>query len=207
MRIITISRQFGSGGRELGRRLAEILGWDYYDKAIIERLCDEKGLDADYAARMLHGRELEQLSRTDHNSFAQIGANSNWQLSLLSEERRIIEEIAALGRDCIIVGRDADVILRDEHPFRIYVCADEAFRVQRCLRHEEKKPTEERLTERQIRRNIRALDRSRIRTREILTGQNGRDCSLFELTVNAASWETGALAEVLANTAKEWFAR
>ena len=72
---------------------------------------------------------------------------------------------------------------------------------------EEKKPEEERLTERQIRRNIRALDRSRIRTREILTGQNGRDCSLFELTVNAASWETGALAEVLASTAKEWFAR
>ena len=45
MRIITISRQFGSGGRELGKRLSDLLGWDYYDKEIIETLAEDQGMD------------------------------------------------------------------------------------------------------------------------------------------------------------------
>ena len=49
MRIITVSRQFGSGGREVGERLAEILGWDYYDKEIIEMLVERHDLDEDFA--------------------------------------------------------------------------------------------------------------------------------------------------------------
>ena len=44
MRIITISRQFGSGGRELGKRLADFLGWDYYDKEIIDTLAQDQGI-------------------------------------------------------------------------------------------------------------------------------------------------------------------
>ena len=47
MRIITISRPFGSGGRELGKRLADRLNWDYYDREIIETLAREHGLDLD----------------------------------------------------------------------------------------------------------------------------------------------------------------
>ena len=50
MQIITISRQFGSGGRELGKRLADYLGWDYYDKEIIKTLANEHGLDEAYFA-------------------------------------------------------------------------------------------------------------------------------------------------------------
>ena len=42
MRIITVSRQFGSGGRELGKRLSDLLGWDYYDKEIIETLAEDR---------------------------------------------------------------------------------------------------------------------------------------------------------------------
>ena len=53
MRIITISRQFGSGGRELGKRLAEQLGWDYYDREIIDRLASEHGLEPDFVKKEL----------------------------------------------------------------------------------------------------------------------------------------------------------
>ena len=60
MRIITVSRQFGCGGREVGERLAEILGWDYYDKEIIERLAEEQGLDEQHVRHILshHGQIL-----------------------------------------------------------------------------------------------------------------------------------------------------
>ena len=57
MRIITISRQFGSGGRELGKRLSDQLGWDYYDREIIETLAEDQGMDADHVREALrhHG--------------------------------------------------------------------------------------------------------------------------------------------------------
>ncbi len=48
MRIITISREFGSGGRELGKRMADILGYDYYDKEIILDIAEKHDLDADH---------------------------------------------------------------------------------------------------------------------------------------------------------------
>ena len=53
MKIITISREFGSGGRELGKRLADILGFDYYDREIITAIADKKGLNPDYVERIL----------------------------------------------------------------------------------------------------------------------------------------------------------
>lgn len=57
MRIITISREFGSGGRELGKRLADHMGYDYYDCEIISAVAEKSGKDASYAARTLgnHG--------------------------------------------------------------------------------------------------------------------------------------------------------
>ena len=48
MRIITISREFGSGGRELGKRLADILGFDYYDREIITAIAQAQGMDENY---------------------------------------------------------------------------------------------------------------------------------------------------------------
>ena len=55
MRIITVSRQFGSGGRELGKRLADLLGWDYYDKEIIEALAEDQGMSPEHV-RETHSR-------------------------------------------------------------------------------------------------------------------------------------------------------
>lgn len=53
MKIITISREFGSGGRELGKRLADELGFDYYDREIIESIAKGQGLDEGYVEKAL----------------------------------------------------------------------------------------------------------------------------------------------------------
>lgn len=57
MRIITISREFGSGGRELGKRLADVMGFDYYDSEIISAVAQQSGLDVHYVEDKLtnHG--------------------------------------------------------------------------------------------------------------------------------------------------------
>ena len=205
MRIITVSRQFGSGGRELGKRLADILDWDYYDKEIIETLADEHGLDANYVRQTLTHHGWHNVQLTYKNSFSHLMFDPGLSTQLLVRQREIIREIAEAGNDCVIVGRDADVILQDYRPFRVFVCADLASRTQRCLAHEEKRPEAERLSEREIVRNIRRIDKNRTRTREVLTGKRHGDGSAFDLTVNAAGWEMKRLAPALADFTLRWF--
>ena len=205
MRIITISRQFGSGGRELGKRLSDRLGWDYYDREIIQALSEEQGMDPEYVHKVLSGHGWHNYQLTYRNSFRQISGGAGKQTEVLIRQREILREIAEEGNNCVIVGRDADVILRDYHPFRIFVCAETESRVARCARFEQKKDPADRLTEKEILRNIRRIDRTRKQIREILTGKSAGDGSAFDLTVNATDWEIKKLAEALADFSGKWF--
>ena len=162
---------------------------------------------SEYVHKALSGHGWHQYQLTYRNSFRQL-AGANWRnTEVLLKQREIIREIAEEGSDCIIVGRDADVILHEEHPFRIYVCADIRNRLERCMRFEEKKEPEERLTEKEILRNIRRIDRNRRQIREILTGKSATDGSAFDLTVNATGWDIKKLAEAVAEFSGRWFAK
>ena len=205
MRIITISRQFGSGGRELGKRLSDLLGWDYYDKEIIEALAADQGMDADHVREVLSHHGWHSVQLTYKNSFAHVGFDHGLRTQLLVRQREIIQEIAKAGNNCIIVGRDADVILEEYHPFRVCICADLEARLERCMAHERKQPRAVRLTEKEVLRNIRSIDKSRARIREVLTGKRHGDASTFDLTVNAAHWSIKHLAPVVAEFASRWF--
>ena len=205
MRIITISRQFGSGGRRLGMLVAGQLGWDYYDKEIIEALAEEQGMDPDHVRHTLSHHGWQNIQLTYRNSFSHLGFDHAARTSLLLNQKRIIEEIAEAGNDCIIVGRDADVILQDYHPFRIFVCADLDSRIQRCMAYENKKPEEQRLSQKDIVRNIRRIDKNRNHTREILTGKRREDASMFDLTINGSRWEITALASAAAEFVLKWY--
>ena len=207
MKIITVSRQFGSGGRELGKRLADHLGWDYYDREIIQALSEEQGLNPEYVHKVLSGHGWHQYQLTYRNSFHQQTAGTWKHTEVLVRQREILQEIAAEGNDCVIVGRDADVILQDQHPFRVYVCAEMQARIARCARYEEKKEEQERLSEKEILRNIRRIDRNRRQIREILTGKTAGDGSAFDLTVNATNWQIKELTEAVAAFAERWFER
>lgn len=205
MRIITISRQFGSGGRELGKRLADRLGWDYYDKEIIDTLAAEHGLDPEYVKRALSNHGWHNIQLSYRNSFSNLLYHPGTGTQLLCREREVLKSIAALGNDCIIIGRDADVILEDYHPFRIYVCAEIQARLARCMKHEASRPQEERLTEKQILRNIRKIDKNRSSTREIISGRPCDDCSAFELIVNTTGWEIKKLTAAVGDFVMQWF--
>ncbi len=205
MHIITISRQFGSGGREVGKRLADELGFDYYDKEIIETLAEDEGLEPDHVRKVLSGHGWQNVQLTYKNSFSHLGFDHDARTRLLKRQREVIEEIANLGNDCIIVGRDADILLEAYRPFRVFICADMDARLARCLAHEESRPEEERLSEKEILKNIRRIDKNRAYTREILTGKRHSDSTLFDLTINAAGRSPKQLAKALAAYAREWF--
>lgn len=202
MNIITISREFGSGGRELGKRMADILGYDYYDKQIISAISERCGMNQGYVEQALAHHGWQTVPLTYRHSFAASTAMQSIKVSLLLEERRVIEQIAAAGKSCIIVGRNADVLLSEHRPFNLFVCAEMQARIARCMKHAE---ADEKMAEKQMERSIRALDKSRAQSRALLTDCAWGQRDAYHLTVNTTGWEIKALAPLIADYALRYF--
>ena len=199
MDIITISREFGSGGRELGKRIADNLGWDYYDREIIDTVAKETGLDADYVNTVLERHEWWTVPVTFQRSFT-LSTVSNTEL--IVKEKEIIERIAKSGRSCVIVGRNADFFLREYQPLRIFVCANLKAKILRCR---ERADNRQELSDKEIERQIKRIDKSRESMRELVAGDRWGDPKSYHLTVNTTDWELKKLAPVVAEYAKAYF--
>ena len=206
MKIITVSREFSSGGRELGKRLADCLGFDYYDKEIIASVAASAGVDENYAERMLEDGIVKSIPLTFRCSVSGSAAVSTVSADLLIKQRRVIEAIGKTGRDCIIIGRNADCILRDYSPFNIFVCADTDTKIARFRAAETR--TTDAMSDRAIIRNMREIDRSRAKTREIITDCRWGERTAYHLTVNTSGWGSiKELVPVVADFATRWFER
>ena len=201
MDIITISREFGSGGRELGKRMADVLGWDYYDREIIETVANEEGLDANYVQAVLERHEWWTVPISFHQSFTVSTAPNT---DLLVKEKEVIERIADSGRNCIIVGRNADYFLRRFAPFRIFVCADRESKIRRCR---ERAADPASITDKEIERQLKRIDKGRAATRELMAGDRWGCRSCYHMIVNTTDWEIKALAPAAADMAKRFFAQ
>lgn len=204
MRIITISREFGSGGRELGKRLSDILGFDYYDKEIITAVASSSGLDADYVERKLANHGWQAFPLTFRGTLRPGGTIRPNDTSLLVKQKKVIEEIADLGKDCVIIGRNADVLLRSYKPFNIFVCAEASAKIKRCM---ERSAEDEKLTERELSRKMRQIDKTRAQTRAILSGLEWGRRDAYHLTVNTTDWHIEELVPASAEFANRWFGR
>ena len=202
--IITINREFGSGGRELGKRLADQLGFDYYDSEIISEVAKNSGMNAGYVEAVLNDHSWQEYPITYRSTFGSPMYLQSGKVNLLLEQKRVIEGVAALGKDCVIVGRNADVILQQYQPFSLFVCADLPSKVKRCR---ERAPEGENLTEKELIRKIRQIDKARAQTREILSGTPWGQREAYHLTVNTTGWEIKELVTAVAAFAECWFGR
>jgi cytidylate kinase len=204
MRIITVSREFGSGGRELGRRLADELQYDYYDGEIIAAIAKKCGLDETYVENTLENQGWQAVPLTLGRTFASPMVLQSPQVGLLREQKHVIDEIGKTGRDCVIVGRNADILLEEYHPFNLFVCADMEARVRRCI---ERAKEGENIAPKEIEKHIRRVDKNRARTREILSDSVWGSRDAYHLIVNTTEWDLKALAPVVAQFARGWFER
>lgn len=204
MKLITISREFGSGGRELGKRLADVLGFDYYDREIISAIAQAQGMDEGFVERALEDHAWQHIPLTYGQSFAGGTVLQATQTNLLIEQKRVLDGIAKAGKDCVIVGRDADVLLADQEPFSIFVCASLDAKVRRCM---ERAAPGENLTRKALEQNIRRIDKARARSREMISdGKWGRGGS-YHMTVNTTGWEMKELTEAVADFVRRWYGR
>ncbi len=204
MSIITISREFGSGGRELGKRLADYLEYDYYDSEIIAMVSQKNGLDENYVEKTLSDHGWKNQPITFQGTLSSSAYLQASQVGLLLQQKKVIEEIAALGKNCIIVGRNADVILQDYQPFNLFVCASTEAKLQRCR---ERATADERLTDRQLLRKMKHIDKVRTETREIMSGSPWGQRAAYHLTVNTTGWVIKNLVPAVADFAQRWFGR
>lgn len=204
MKIITISREFGSGGRELGKRMADILGFDYYDREIISAIAEKQGLSENYVENTLNNHGWQTVPLTYRRTVAGSAAMQSVQVNLLLEQKKVIEEIAKAGKDCVIVGRNADIILENENLFRMFVCADMETKIDRCM---ERAQGEEQLTRKEVERHIKRIDKNRARTREMLSDRGWGQKDAYEMILNTTEWNIKELAPAAAGFAESWFRR
>ncbi len=200
MNIITISREFGSGGRELGKRLADMLGYDYYDSQIITAIAAKKGMDEEYVGQLLES-SIQSIPLTYAHSFVLPVPSQMEQLDLLVEQKRVIEKIGKEGRDCVIVGRNADIYLEQYKPLSIFVCADMDSKVERCTQRAE---AGEDTTPKKLVRKIKQIDKNRRRTREFIGGNEWGDPHNYHLVVNTQGWDIKELTPVVAEFVKKF---
>lgn len=178
-KIITIGRQFGSGGRKIGEALAESLGVKYYDKELISLAAKESGVDPsvfDSVDERAANSLLYSLSMGVY-SFAgnmdQMPVNDR----LYVLQHKIIRQIADEG-GCVIIGRCADYVLRDRQELvRIFVCADMDYRIRRAI---EQKGVKESKAEQAVRKT----DKSRANYYNFYSGRKWGQTENYDLCIN-----------------------
>ena len=151
-RIITISREFGSGGRTIGKGVAEKLGIPCYDHEVIEQLVERSGFAADYVKSQSEYAPNGSLFVNALNAGNFHGLSN--QDKLWTMQRQIIEELGE-KENCVIVGRCADYILRDRADcLKVFIHRDFQSRAERIVHvyGETEVPTEKRLKEKDKRR-------------------------------------------------------
>lgn len=191
--IITVSRQFGSGGRSVAKQLAEKLGIPYYDKEIIEMVVEKTGFHPDYVSQ--RGEHAPYASTfayafTGRNT----GGMSNDDL-LWKAQCHAIEELTQKG-PCVILGRCADYLLRErQDAFHVFVCADSAFRAKRVVEKYGETPVK-------IEKRLDEKDRKRRVSYNHYTGRKWGDTSNYDLAINSASVGVDRVADLIIEAIK-----
>ena len=198
-KVITIGREFGSGGREIGHRIAEKLQIAYYDQEIVTEIAKRE----EYVERITENRPYIPYPINVGTSFHApyyAYAEFDRSLTVFAEQHNIIKELADKS-DCVIVGRCADYILKEKTPFRIFVYADAESKLKRCR---ERSPEDESLSDSKIIRNIRSIDKGRARYYNYFSRQKWGARENYDLLINTAGKDVKQVSEAVADYLKRY---
>lgn len=198
MGIITISREFGSGGRELGKKLAEKLGYKYFDKNIISCVSKENNLNENFIENAIN--KLNDFTYTQRSSFNFYSSHQKYVTDILIEERKVIQELAKKG-NCVIVGRGADVILKDEKTIDLFVYANMQSKINRCKEYANK---DENLTDKELEKKIKTIDKARQKFYLLLGQDNWGQKENYDLCVNTTNANLDKVATGLASLIRSY---
>ena len=168
--IITIAREHGSSGKQIGKCVANALGIPFYYKEMITLAAKESGLNREF---------ISDIHKNSPDIMRDLYLSSNAVQYAIKAQDAIIREIAENG-SCVIVGRAADYILKDyDNVVRIFIHAPQDYRIQRVMDVYGDTPKEARV-------NIERSDKARASYYEHISGTHWGDARNYELTVDSS---------------------
>lgn len=194
--IISINRQFGSMGRPIAKKTAELLGINYYDRDIVEKTAEKMK------------RPVSIISNSEEKAKGSywamkfpLGTQTNEeQDQIFRVQREIILDLAKKG-SCIMVGRCSDYILNElENHLRIFIYASDKKRYDNCLNSLMMNPEE-------ARKMIREVDKARTAYHQRYAGYRPDDIKHSDLLLDSSKLGVDKTAEFLADYIKEWTAQ
>lgn len=199
-KIVTISREFGSGGREVGKRLADELGLGYYDKEIINEIAKETGMSEEYIQNISE-KGIYPYPFQFAKSFAIYSGVQSNQTEILVAQTKVLKKIAEKG-NCIIVGRGANAILKDYNTMNIFVYADMESKINRCHK---KAKEDEKITNKEMEKKITSINNARKNFHKVISNEEWGDKRNYHLCINTTNVEIKAIIPPLAEYIEDWF--
>ena len=188
--VITVSREYGSGGRYVGRLIADKLGIKFYDKEIITKLAEVTGLSEEYIENNEQKRDASAIL---NNGFYMGLDNAD---ELFVKETELIKELAAKD-SCVIIGRCADFILKDEkNVIKVFVYSGMEDKIKRATQiygYEEEK----------AKREIERIDKLRANHYKHYTDKDWKDFNNYDICINSDLLGVEKSADVICDMVKE----
>lgn len=189
-KIITISREFGSGGRFIGEEIAKKLGYEFYDKTIIGKIAEETGFSEKFIEE-----KAEYAPTKNIFSYAFVGRNSSGMSIedyLNSVQRKIILDAVEKG-PCVIVGRCADYILKDrEDSVNVFIHGEMKNKLERIKRIYN-------LSTKEAEKLIQETDRKRSINYKYYTEQIWGKSQNYTLTLNSSKLGYDKVIDIICN--------
>ena len=187
--VITVSREYGSGGRYVGRLIADKLGIKFYDKEIITKLAETTGLSEEYIENNEQKRDASAIL---NNGFYMGLDNAD---ELFVKETELIKELAAKD-SCVIIGRCADFILKDEkNVIKVFVYSGMEDKIKRATQiygYEEDKAKKE----------IERIDKLRANHYKHYTDKDWKDFNNYDICINSDLLGVEKSADVICDMVK-----
>ena len=194
--IITISREFGSGGRTIGRLVAEQLGYQFYDRELVNQVAERSGFSPEFieeSGEYASAKSSLLFAMATAGQYSADGLSMHDRLYI--EQTRFIEELAEQG-NCVIVGRCADYILRENKDcLHVFIHDDMENRAKRIVERygEKNKSPEKRLAEKDQKRRVYYKN---------YTGRNWGQAQNYDLCLNSGVLGEEACVELIVAACK-----
>ena len=191
-KIITISREFGSGGKYIGILVAKKLGIPCYDRDIIEKIAEESGFVDDFIKRVTEYAPSKSIFAYSFVGRSISGESIEDKIFAIQE--KVIKELADKG-PCVIVGRSADYILRNYDTLDVFIYASNAEKVKRTMRFKG-------VSEREARKLVKDTDKKRSNNYKYYTGKTWGERENYTVMLNSTDLGIEKTADFIAEIYK-----
>lgn len=196
--IICIGREYGSGGREIGEKLARTLNIPCYDKLLIKKAALESGLSEDFISTKEESpiNSIQFLSGNPYADIAGIGNTfySESQLAYNAEEA-VIKQIAEQG-PCVIIGRCASSIIPKEQRLSVFIYADKDDKVKRVMERNQ-------INEKKAIHRIKHINRMRKQFFEFYSETTWGHPESYDLMISSSRFDIDEIVKIIINSQRE----